>query len=155
MRRKFPLVIGVLLAAHSSAFGQEAPSAKVARLLNDTGVKLTKIKENTWTLPFQGESMKDITVFVAVGGDLLVTFALIRESKDVKFPPEVLRELLLLNETYDRVKVGIDKEGIVFVRSDISVRTLDQKDMSASIDQVAAAVDEVHENIRSHLPKAK
>jgi hypothetical protein len=138
-----------------STMGQESDGAKVARLLNESDIKMTKIDTNMWTLPFEGKSMKDITVMMGVGDGVLVTFALIPESKNAKFSPQVLTKLLNLNDEYDGVKIGIDKKNFVFVRIDLTVRTLDREQLSAAIDQVAAAVDLVFAEIRPHLPKAK
>ena len=150
-----PVLAAFFLLAVPHAFGQESPTAKVKRLMNESGAKVHKSSEDTWTLPFQGKALKDITVVATVGEGLLITFALIPESKDAKFPPQVLLKLLNLNEDFDRVKVGIDKDGILFVRSDVAVRTLDKEDLTTTIDQVAAAIDEVYGHVRAHLPKAK
>lgn len=149
------LFLALVLGMPSSATGQETDGAKVARLLNETGVNLTKIDADMWTIPFEGKRMKDITVMIGIGDGTLVSFALIPQSKGVKFPPPVLMKLLNLNDEYDTVKVGIDDKGIVFVRIDLTVRTLDKQQLIDSIDQIAAAVDQVFTEIRPHLPKAK
>jgi len=149
------LFIALILGMQVSVTGQENDGAKVARLLNESGVKMTKIDTDTWTIPFEGKSMKDISVMLGIGDGTLVTFALIPESKNVKFSPQVLMKLLNLNDEYDGVKIGIDDKGVVFVRIDLTVRTLDKEQLSAGIDQVAAAVDLVFAEIRPHLPKAK
>jgi len=81
------IMLAVFLGAQTSAYGQETGGAKVARLLNESGVKLTKIGDDTWTIPFEGKSMKDITVVASVGEGMFVVFALIPESKTAKFPP--------------------------------------------------------------------
>lgn len=156
-RRKpvISVLVALFLLAGLQAFGQESPAAKVKRLLNESGAKVDKSSEDTWTLPYEGKVLKDITVVATVGEGLLITFALLPESKNAKFPPQVLLKLLNLNEDFDRVKVGIDKDGILFVRSDVAVRTLDKEDLTTTIDQVAAAIDEVYSQVRAHLPKAK
>lgn len=138
-----------------SALGQESPAAKAARLLRETEINTTKIDDTTWSMPFEGKSMKNIDVLAGVGDGILVTFARIPESKKVKFTPAVLLKLLKLNDQYDGVKVGIDDDEIVFVRIDLTVRTLDKDQLTAGIDQVAAAVDLVHAEIKPFLPKAK
>lgn len=145
----------VFLVGSFNTLGQESGEVKVARLLNDSNIKFTKIDKTTWTIPFEGRSMKDITVVTSVGQGVVVVFALIPDSKNIRFPAATLQKLLNLNEAMDRVKIGIDKPGLVFVRIDMTLRTLDQEELSTAIDQVAAAVDEVHGNIREHLPKGK
>lgn len=156
-RRKpsFAVLFALFFLAGLTASGQESASAKVARLLEGSGLTTSKIGDDMWTIPFEGKTMKDITVMLGVGDGVLVTFALIPESKNVKFSPQVLTKLLNLNDEYDGVKVGIDKKGFVFVRIDLMIRTLDKEQLSAGIEQVAAAVDGVHAEIRSHLPKTR
>ncbi|MEQ1764085.1 MAG: hypothetical protein ABL984_13200 [Pyrinomonadaceae bacterium] len=149
------ILTAFIVGAQISAFGQEAGGAKVARLLNESGVKLTKVGDDIWTIPFEGKSMKEISVVTTVSEGIFLAFALIPESKNVKFPPPALQKLLNLNDEFDRVKIGIDDKGFVFVRIDMTVRTLDKQELSDGIDQVAAAVDQVYGHIRPHLPKTK
>jgi len=150
-----PFIIALLLGMQTSVSGQESDSAKVARLFSESSAKPTKATGSVWTLPFEGKSLKDIIVGVTVGEGLVVTYSRLLETKNVKFTPQALETILKLNFTFDRVKVGIDPEGILFVRTDVSVRTLDKEELLAGIEQVAAAVDETHKALRPHLPKAK
>jgi hypothetical protein len=134
-------------------WGQESDSAKVARVLNESAPNLTKTAESAWKVEFQGKSLKDISVGVGVGEGLAVVFTRFMETKNVKFSQEVMVNLLKLNFTFDRVKIGIDPENVVFVRTDASVRTLDKQEMSALLEQVAAATDETHKVLSPHLQK--
>jgi hypothetical protein len=149
------ILTALLFGSQASVLGQEAGGAKVARLLNESGVNLTKVGDDIWTIPFEGKSMKEISVVTTVSEGMFLAFALIPESKNVKFPPPALQKLLNLNDEYDRVKIGIDDKGFVFVRIDMTVRTVDKQELSDGIEQVAAAVDQVHGHIRTHLPKSK
>ena len=62
-----------------------------------------------------------------------------------------MRILLHLNSTLDRVKIGYDDDGDLFVRCDSSVRVLDAKEFHAIVDQVSAATDEVYKGISEWL----
>ncbi len=134
---------------------QESPSTKVARLLNESTFSVTKIEKDLWTITYEGKAKKEITVGVSIAKDMVLAIAVFAESEKVNLPPQVLMKLLRLNEEYDRVKVGIDREGAVFVRLDLTARTLDKADLITGIDQVAAVADHAYSEIRAHLPKSK
>ena len=153
LRAVSPLILALLLGTVTVAWGQESDSAKVARVLNESASNLTKTAESAWKVEFEGKSLKDIYVGVGVGEGLAVVYTRFMQTKDVKFSQEVMVNLLKLNFTFDRVKIGIDPENVVFVRTDVSVRTLDKQEMSALLEQVAAAADETYKLLSPHLQK--
>lgn len=144
-----------LLAIGVNVHGQDPHAQKVARVINETGLTFTKAGESVWTVPFEGKAQKDITVVLSVGDDLLTLFSLIAEKKDFKPTPDLFQKLLRFNEDLDRVKVGIDKDGDIFVRIDLSIRNLDKDELKANIDQAAAAADEVFKAVKPSLVKPK
>lgn len=149
------LVIACVLILGMTAFGQESSSLRVARVINETGLSFTKAAENVWTVPYQGKARKDIIVVASVTGDLITLFSVVAEKKDLKPSPEMLQKLLKFNADFDRVKVGIDKDGDVFVRIDLSIRVLDKDEMTVNVDQVAAAADDIFKGLKPHIAAAK
>lgn len=135
--------LAFVLTAPISGWAQESHSAKAARLMNDSGFTYTKASETVWTVPFEGKALKNITVAASVSDDVLTVFAIVAEKKNVKATPEMMKKLLGLNEQLDRVKIGLDKEGDVFVRIDLSIRILDKQELKENLDQVAAAANDV------------
>ncbi|MGD9564124.1 MAG: YbjN domain-containing protein [Pyrinomonadaceae bacterium] len=144
-----------IFGAAITAAGQESHAQRAARVLNETGLSFTKAGENIWTVPFEGKTQKDIIIVISVSDDMLSLFSLIAKKKELKTTPEMLQKLLRFNDDFDRVKVGIDKDGDVFVRIDTSIRVLDKEELKANIDQAAAAADEVYKGLRPHLAVAK
>jgi len=138
-----------------TAFGQESSSLRVARVINETGLSFTKASESVWTVPYQGKARKDIIVVASVTGDLITLFSVVAEKKDLKPSPEMLQKLLKFNADFDRVKVGIDKDGDVFVRIDLSIRVLDKDELTVNVDQVAAAADDIFKGLKPHIAAAK
>lgn len=149
------LVIACVLMLGMTAFGQESSSQRVARVINETGLSFTKASDSVWTVPYQGKARKDIIVVASVTGDLITLFSVVAEKKDLKPSPEMLQKLLKFNADFDRVKVGIDKDGDVFVRIDLSIRVLDKDEMTVNADQVAAAADDIFKGLKPHIPAAK
>ncbi len=59
--------------------------------------------------------------------------------------------VIKFNHTMDRVKVGLDGDGDLFVRCDSTVRIMDAAEFKLVVEPVAAAADEVYEGVQSDL----
>lgn len=136
-------------------YAQETPNAKAARLLNESGAKFTKVAEGIWTVPFNGKQLRDFSVVIAADKELLLMFATVSRQKEFRAAAELFRKLLTHNDEFDRVKIGIDKDGDVIVRIDLSMRLVDKKELNDSLNQTAAAADEVYASIKPFLNPAK
>ena len=147
--------LAFVLTAPISGWAQESPSAKAARLMNDSGFTYTKASDAVWTVQFEGKSLKNITVIASVGDNVMILFAVVAEKKNVKATPAMMKKLLGLNEELDRVKIGIDKEGDVFVRIDLSIRILDKQELKENLDQAAAAANDVFAALKPFLIATK
>jgi hypothetical protein len=131
-------------------FFQETPAAKVARLLERSGYKYEKPKAdaNVWKIKFTGKSLPSFDVILASQDDLLVTFVIVAQKKNLQLTPALMQKLLGYNHNIDQVKVGIDDDGDLFVRSDQHIRVLDDREFKDIVEQVAAAADEVYSGVK-------
>ena len=77
------------------------------------------------------------------GSDIVVTFAILAKKATINKTPRFLETVATANHEYDYVKIGLDKDGDLFVRTDLSLRLLDSQEMKNVIDQVANASEEV------------
>jgi hypothetical protein len=145
------ILIALSCLSAQSAAAQDKPSAKVAKLFEESGYSYTKAKENVWTVAFRGGAFSSFNLVASVSQDILVIFVIVAEKKDVKVTPELMRNLLKLNSDLDRVKIGIDNDGDIFVRVDLSIRILDLQEFKANIEQVAASADEVYKAIKPFI----
>jgi hypothetical protein len=59
--------------------------------------------------------------------------------------------LLLANHEYDYVKIGLDKDGDMFVRIDTLMHSVNSSDLKATINQVANASEEVFVKVASSI----
>ena len=137
------------------ALGQDADSAKVARVLNESKLTFTKQSETVWVTPFEGKNLKDIPIVMSVGGDILVVFTLVAQKKEVNMTPALMLKLLAANQEFDRVKVGIDKDGDIFTRIDIPLRVLDAAELRTSAEQTSAVADQIFAYVQPSLVKKK
>ena len=104
-----------------------------------------------WAADFQGKNLKNFRLIVAIQDDVLVTFVTVAEKAKMPVNTAFMRKLLRYNSTLDRVKIGFDDDGDLFVRCDASVRVLDGKEFHSIVDQVSAATDEVYKGIAEFL----
>lgn len=152
----FKLSLAIVICSFAlsiSASAQESSAAKTGRLLNESGVNFTKVANDIWTVPFDGKTLRNFQVLIGVDKDVLVMFVIVTDKKKYTRSPELLNKLLLQNDQMDRVKIGIDKQGEIAVRIDLTVRLMDKRELSENLDQVAAASDQIFAIIQPYLVK--
>ncbi|MDX2242079.1 MAG: hypothetical protein NW224_15445 [Leptolyngbyaceae cyanobacterium bins.302] len=127
--------------------------AKIAQFLQQAGGSYTKVSETVWKVPYEGKSLAnfDVMVITVPEADLVVSGVVVAEKKQLKLSQDLLYKLLKFNNSADRVKVGIDDDGDLFIRIETSGRTLDLEQFKADTEQLAAATDELHRQIKSSL----
>lgn len=137
-----------LLAISASAQDKKvvldkASATKIVQMLEDSGHVYGKAADNVWSVKFRGNNIDDIAVITIGHEGLLILVAVVAEKKDFKASPEMLMKLARLNDDYDRIKVGIDKDGDLFVRVDLTLRVTDSQEFKMNVEQVSAAADEI------------
>jgi len=132
---------------------QESSSAKAGRLLSESGVSFSKVTNDVWIVPFKGKELGDFNVLIGAGKDVLVMFVTVTDKKKYTKAPELLAKLLTKTDDMDRVKIGLDKDGNVVVRIDLTMRLLDKREFSENLDQLGAASDEVFAVIKPYLTR--
>ncbi|HVF92066.1 MAG TPA: YbjN domain-containing protein [Blastocatellia bacterium] len=142
---------GSAVAAHA----QERSTARVAALLEESGYAYTKAADSVWAVAFEGKSLPKFNVVASTQQDVLVLFTIVAEKKNLRLTPESMQRLLQMNGDLDRVKIGIDKDGDLFVRIDLSIRVLDARELKENIEQVAAATDLVFSAMRPSIATPK
>jgi hypothetical protein len=158
---KLKIVIAILVAvvtlgaSSRVATGQQAFVTKVSQLLSADGYSYTQPPSHpdVWRVDRTARTLKDVRVVLAASsdGDLLVIFVIVAKKQDMQLTPEFMATLLRLNHTLDHVKVGIDGDGDLFVRTDVTNRMLDAQELKNQIEQVAASANEVYEAAQPNL----
>ena len=141
------VLFGLLLSLPAWAADAPAPqpdlnAAKVFRLLDASGYEYTKKSDTVWYIVKHGTNLGDFKVIGANEGDLLVVFVTVAKKAHIEMDMDLAAKMLSLNNDLDQVKIGIDNDGDAFVRTDISIRILDQEAFKAVVEQVAAAAEE-------------
>jgi hypothetical protein len=133
-----------------------AGAAKLARLLDQSGLSYTKVSETVWTAQFKGESLGEYPVIIATvpSSDLIIIGVVVVPKAGYRPAPELFQSLLRFNDEADQVKVGIDSDGDIFLRAEMNLRLIDLAEFKAIIDQVAAAANQVHSQSRKFFAAA-
>ena len=129
----------------------EASSAKVAQLLHGFGTPFTQKTPAVWYMDYNGKHLKDFRVILAVEGDLLVSFVTVAPKARIQTTPDFMHKVMRLNSRLDRVKIGLDSDEDLFVRIDSSVRIMDADEFKQVIDQLAAATDDVYDDLSAFI----
>lgn len=154
----WPATVQAIPASPSSRLvaasqGQSSIAAKIRQYLEQFGGSYTKVSDTTWTVPYQGKSWKSYDVYVSTipNSDLVLIGVPVAAKKNLKPSQDLYLKLLKYNNTVDSVKVGIDDDGDLFLRADVNGRTMDFQEFKEVLEQVAAATDELHSQIKSAI----
>ena len=145
------LFIPSLLYADQPASKPDPSAAKVLRLLKASGYDYTQKTDAVWYIMKHGEKLGDFKVIGANEGDLLVVFVTVAKKANIEMDLDLAKKMLSLNNDLDQVKIGIDDDGDAFVRTDISVRILDQDAFKTTVEQVAASAEGTYAAIQPYL----
>lgn len=146
--------VSLPLASTPARAQSQADIDKVVYLMHADNYDFrTTDSKSVWTIHFVGDHLKDIKVVIAVGGDpsMLVIFVTVTEKRTLPVTTAFMNSLLKDNHDFDRVKVGYDADGDLFVRDDAMLRVTDAEEFKSIIHQVESASDEIYGDIQGQL----
>ena len=146
---------GVLVALCVGVASQLAwaQSMGMDAMLKQTGYDYTTHNPTTWSIDLTRKNFGKMRVILSTGSDLLVTFVIIAKKAKIQKTPQLMDALLTANHDYDYTKIGLDKDGDMFVRIDMPLRVIDATELKSIIDQVANASDEVYVKVAAWIKK--
>jgi len=149
--RAFALATALCLGA--AGYGASAQSVGMEALLKQTGYAYTTHNPTTWSINLNRKNLGNVKVILSTGSDILVTFVIVAKKAAIQKTPQMMDRLLTANHDYDYTKIGLDKDGDMFVRVDMPLRVVDGPELKAIIDQVANASDEVYVKVAQWIKK--
>lgn len=151
------LFAGLLPSASAMPGRQNKPDpqlvARLARMIGQSGYVYKTIADNVWLVSFKGSSLTNIQVIVSSAENLIVMGVIVAKKDSLKVTPEMMFKLLRLVHDMDRVKIGFDDDEDLFVRAEVTAKCFELAEFKEQIEQVAAASDKVHANIKAYLAK--
>jgi len=124
-----------------------AQAASMDAMLKDTGYGYNTHNATTWSIDLNRKHLGKTKVILSTGSDILVTFVIVAKKAAIQKTPQKMDTLLTANHDYDYTKIGLDKDGDMFVRIDMPLHTVDAKELKQIVDQVANASDEVYAKV--------
>jgi hypothetical protein len=128
--------------------------AKMVSLMQANNYNFVTTKSPTvWVIHLDGTHLKDVKVIVALNTDdnSAVVFVTVVEKRHLPVTTDFMRHLLEQNHALDRVKIGYDADGDLFVRIDAPMRNADAKEVHDIINQVKNASDEIYGQVEPSL----
>ncbi|MBZ5522564.1 MAG: YbjN domain-containing protein [Acidobacteriia bacterium] len=144
------LAIGLLLslALCAAAQSQECTS-KLQGFVNNTGYKIKVAKAcQVWvatdalTIP-QGDGLAGL-LLIGQEGEMGVVGTVVQTKAQLNLSADLLMKLMQMNNELDFVKVGIDNDGDLFVRSELRMASLTAEDFKASVKNVVDASSKIY-----------
>src|SRR5712692_11652927 len=137
--------------AEAQTPGAAAVGVKVEQMLKATGFNYKTHNPITWSIEFERKTIGKFRVIISNSEDIIVTFATVTQKAKIRKTPQLMEALLSANHEYDYAKIGLDKDGDLFVRIDTPSRLIDAKELKSVIDQVANASDEVFAKVSGSI----
>ena len=136
---------------HAQSAAATPGAAKTQQLLQDSGYQFMQYNPTTWSIDRTASSLKSFKVILGADNDFLVIGVVVAQKARMQMTPEFMQSLLRFNHTLDRVKIGIDDDGDLFVRTESSVRLVDTQEFKTLVEQVATSANRVYEQSSSFI----
>ncbi len=149
--RGFALLVALWIGSLSQPAA--AQSMDMDAMLKETGYTYTTHNATTWSIDLTRQHLGKTKVILSTGSDILVTFVIVAKKAAIQKTPQMMDALLIANHDYDYTKIGLDKDGDMFVRIDMPLRSVDAAELKSIIDQVANASDEVYVKVATWIRK--
>jgi hypothetical protein len=123
---------------------------KIVQFLEKQG-SYTKVSDGVWIVSYKGKSIKNIELLVITAAEieLVIMTVTVAKKKEIPLKPDLLYKILKFSA--DQVKVGISDKGDLNLQAEINARLTDYKEFNEVLNQVAAAADLLHGQIKSSL----
>jgi hypothetical protein len=121
----------------------ESAAERMEQLIKKSGFPYKKHNASVWSTEFDKKNLGKFRVILSVGDfdTPLVVFVIVAKSAAINKTPAMMEKIAFANYEYDYVKVGLDKDGDLFVRADSNARKIDVEQMKMTINQVANSSD--------------
>jgi len=125
--------------------------AKIAGFLKDAGYEYKKADDNVWVIIHKGKSVPNQQTLVVALSDMLLVGVVVAEKKDIQVTADSMFKLLHLAHDVDYMKVGIDDDGDLFVRSEVRTRALNLSEFKDTVERVFTSADRAYLEIKPYL----
>lgn len=144
-----------LPAARAQTAAPQPPSCKdrINSLIKETGypLRVNAKRDDVWAMNLDMPHVKNNKLIMSIGSDLLVTFVTLVRKRRLPATSDFYFKALRFDDTLDRVKIGIDRDGDLFVRIDSTCSEMTPAEFRRVVDQVKSSSEEIYSQIQSDL----
>ena len=121
-----------------------APSSEVQALMDQalqrSGLKYRKVQDRFWFAACDSKLVANCQILMTATPGVVVMGVVIKQKSDLDLTADRLAALLRLNHDLERVKVGIDEDGDLFERVEVTTKGLDVDEILADLKAVQDAI---------------
>jgi hypothetical protein len=150
--KKFALCLFLSLVFSVPALSEECTS-KLQGFVNKTGYKIMTAQPcNVWLatdalrIP-RGEGVVRV-LMIGDGGEMGIVGTVLQSKAELNLSADLLRQLMLLNNELDYMKIGIDSDGDLFVRAEMRMSSLTAENFSATVKDVVRASNQIYDILK-------
>lgn len=130
---------------------QAQATAKIDQLLKDAGYDAQRKRDDIWVINRKGKNIGDFGVIVSAQAGYVLVGVLVARKAELRMTSELSLKLLRLADLIDFVKVGLDSDEDLFVRTEIRTRLVDQQSLKEVIEDVCTAADKAYAEVKPFL----
>jgi hypothetical protein len=130
-----------------------ATIAKIGGFLKDSGYEYKQASESVWVINHKGKSVPNPQTLVIALEDFVIVGVVVAEKENIQVTADSMFKLLHLAHNMDYIKVGIDDDGDLFVRSEVRTRAMNSTEFKDTVERVFSAADRAYTEIKPFLNK--
>jgi hypothetical protein len=130
---------------------KEAAIAKINQLLQQSGYNFRKATDTVWVINRHGANIGDFQVLVAVDTNFVMMGVVVAKKDQMRMTSDLTFKLLRLAHTIDYVKVGLDDDEDLFVRTEARARLFDLQSLKDTVEDITTAADKAYLEVKPFL----
>jgi hypothetical protein len=128
----------------------EGAAARLGTLVDQSGYRSKKFSGSAWAVYVNGADGREWRVLCAADPDLFVIGIVVAEKRTMRLTEEALRLLLRLEHGNDFVKIGLDAQDDLFVRSEVKIQDFNLADFKTLVRQNIKVAEAVQAAIKPY-----
>jgi hypothetical protein len=130
---------------------KEAAIAKVNQLMVQAGYTFRKPRDGVWVVNRHGATIGDFEILVAADATYILMGVVVAKKAQLRMTGDLTFKLLRLAHAVDYVKVGLDDDEDLFVRTEVRIRLFDLQSLKDTVEDVSTAADRAYLEIKPFL----
>ena len=126
-------------------------AAKVEQMLKQAGFNYKHVSDSVWVVKTKGKVLPEFDMLIAENQGVLVVGVVMLNKKNLKLSPDLLFKLLKLNHQKDYVKVGVDDDDDLFVRTELNLKRLEFEEFIIVFNTVVTLADTVYTEMKPFI----